>query len=171
LKGITWILFVYLITMIVAATVIITGCTSGPISTINTSSTTTTPLLLSTTTSPTTTTAMTPATTLITTTTTSTVPDDVPNTYQILDLIVPDAQVEGVFNILVVIANNINSQSSYDIPLKLWRVEDPANVRTYVISITLNANETKEVSSEDIYVPNGSYVAEVDDIIKSIEVG
>ena len=90
---------------------------------------------------------------------------------QVLDLIIPEGQVEGFWNIALAITNTTNNQVSCDIPIKLYRTDDPNNYRTYIISAILNTNETKVVNSEDIYVPHGSYEVEVSGIKKSVEVG
>ena len=147
MKGVIRILYVCLVTIIVTSAVVIAGCTSEPVSTTDT------------------------MTANQTTTTTSIVTNDEPTACQVLDLVVPEGEVEGVWNISVVITNTTNSQLSCNIPIKLYRVDDPTNFSTYTISATLNKDETKKVSYENIYVQDGSYEIEVSDIIKSVEVG
>ena len=158
--------------MIVIFCMFLTSCASEittPITAVTTITltTTTTTIVQQITTQPNTTT---PTITNNTPPTATTPPNTELTSYQVMDLIAPD-QVEGVWTFSLIITNTTNSQVSCDVPVKLYRVEDPNNFRTYIIGVTLDKDETKEAISEDIYVPSGSYELEVSGTIKDVEVG
>jgi hypothetical protein len=167
--GIVRKLYVCSIALFVIVIFLVIGCASGSghktstVTTDQTATTTATVQPIVTTPTTQTSTPVTKDTTVIT--------NGEPTDYQVLDLIVPEGEVEGLWNITVIVTNSTNNNVSCDIPIKLYRVEDPVNFTTFTIQAALATDETKEVIYENIYVPDGSYEVEVSGIIKSVEVG
>lgn len=78
-----------------------------------------------------------------TTTTTNTTQTDC----QVLDIILPDViEAHAFFIVSLVVTNPGNSQVSCDVPLTFALVDDPENTVIFVINVTLDPGETKEVS-------------------------
>jgi len=141
----------------------------------NTTTTTTTTTTTQTTTTPTittpiTTTATSPSeqtniTLTKTATITSTTPTNSPDDQirkAVTDLFVPEFKPKGdPIPILITFTNPIESQWSCNIPITFSNIDDEEQVVIWVISLTLNVDETREVLVEGISMGEGRWKVKV----------
>jgi hypothetical protein len=148
-----------------------------------TESTTTTTGLITTTTTPTPTTTnaqptIQPTTTNTqttiqptTTTPTPTTTNNEPAVCSVLDLILPSSgPADEPFTISIIVTNTGGSQGSCDIPINITDTKNPTNITTYILSVTLDAGETKEFPFNGVDLPEGDYTAIVGGISKYLKV-
>ena len=141
----------------------------------------------STATTPTATTATTTTTTELITTTTPTTPtptttnaqptiqptttNNEPAVCSVLDLILPSSgPSDEPFTISIIVTNTGGSQWSCDIPINITDTKNPVNITTYIVSVTLAADETKEFPFNQVNLPEGDYTATAGGISKYLKV-
>ena len=141
----------------------------------------------STTTTPTATTATTTTTTELITTTTPTTPTPTTTNTQptiqptttnnesavcsVLDLVLPSSgPSDENFTISIIVTNTGGSQGSCDIPINITDTKNPVNITTYIVSVTLAADETKEFPFNQVNLPEGDYTATAGGISKYLKV-
>ena len=98
--------------------------------------------------------------------------NNIPADCQVLELILPDVvEAHALFSISLVVTNPGNSQVSCDIPITFTLVDNPEDTITYIISVTLNPGETKEVSfDEAVLDEEKAYWVQAGDISQLIAV-
>jgi len=158
----------FMIVILLMSVLLIASCGGVTESTTAPPTTTTTTTAPTTTTTPITTTTTTPivATTQATTTPTSTTAaNNEPIAYLVLDLLLPPyGHPDDFTSISIIVTNTGSSRGSCDIPITFTEVGAPGSPITYVISVTLDPGETKEVTFDKVFLKEATYTAEVGDI-------
>ncbi len=107
----------------------------------------------------------TPPTTTTTQTTTTTPTDSASATCSVLGLILPPyGHPDDFTTISIIVTNTGSSRGSCDIPIIFTEVGAPGSPITYVISVTLDPGETKEVFFDKVFLKEATYTVEVGDI-------
>jgi len=92
-------------------------------------------------------------------------------TCSVLNLEVPEQIPPGeVFSISITLMNTSSEQENNDIPIIFTDLEDPTVIITWMINVTLNAYETKEVIATGICLEEARYKVEVGNKRKYIDI-
>jgi hypothetical protein len=100
-----------------------------------------------------------------------TITNIVPGTCLVTELFVPEFKTpQDPFPIWMMITNQAGTQSSCNIPIIFFDKVESINIMTFMVNVTLDAGETREVLVEGISLVDGLYEVHVGYRIRDIRV-
>ena len=100
---------------------------------------------------------------------TPTVTENKPATCVVIDVFVPEFTLpDNLFSILMTITNNGSSQTRCDIPIIFRDTKEETNVIAYMINVTLDAGENREILAEGFSLKEAFYEVHVGNKIRTI---